>query len=645
MSSAQDAARPNSPLTTATLDMPASQTSAQRAADRKAARDARLARATHAGDSGEQRLRIKVPTAQAEMLLGLADDGQQGVRLRTSADIFRTAKHMNSENEQVRSNSTFALGVDHRGFVGALTTVDHGNYYVCAASWFGSSLGNSYHHAARIGSILELGVNAFRIYLTLWGKSWTGNWSVLTKSLTLGQMTWMGSNALLSPTSGAEAGAGNFDYMKSGHVGMFGARSVKLESLEGVSSSAGLFNSHSAGLSASVNSLLSASVNSGFLTSLNGAYGASINAADAGVIGGVGAQLSSRVGVCKVEGASIRIGNRRQAGAKATYVSGLQERTEDLWLRAHDFIEMGLPSTHQLPETPIDYPKDGHLINHDRPPVGMQILRGMVRTSTDDASVTLSSEVLTLADKSFLKVGINRVTLGRLKAAPMGASTAALLVARRIYNDAWGEAEGVVKQVKSILPSATMASVAATVANVSIFGIATAHAAAAGAVLGAVAADGEEEAGAEAGAKVGAIAGSVVGGVVALTTMMMSAMKTAGVAQRAGQEAAQKAYSAAIKAAVLTEQAPTLDPTAPQVVVADGFVRLSYGPPGPLQSSITLNATGIVINGPKVVINDIEQALPPNVPAPPPLPDLPEPPPVAAPEIPRVPLLLTQVLP
>lgn len=437
-------------------------------------------------------------------------------------------------------------------------------------------------------------------------------------------------------------GAGNFDYLKTGHVKLFGARSVKLQSIEGVSSSAALFNSMSSGLSASVNSVLLGSLNSGLLASVNAGYSASVNANDAGVIGGVSAQLSSRVGVAKVEGATVRIGNRRQAGMKAKHLSGIQERTNDLWLRAAEFIEIGVPSTTEAPETPADYPKDGHLVNITKPPVGVQIVYGNVRMSSDEASTTVSTnDVTSLADKSLIQAGPGGIVLGRLKVAPMEVSQASLAVAREAYHTAWHTSEGVVNQLKDVGAKITGTGVKAALATVATFAAAAGAVAGAGAGLGALAGKGEGEAGADEGAKIGAITGSVIGGVGALTAMFMSAMKTAGIAQRAGQRAAQQAYTKAIEGTLAAEgMATILDPTAAKVEITDSYVKIAFGPPVG-GSSIKVSAAGVEIKGTKVTVNDMD-FMPPMVPAPPTPPIIPKPP---KPQIvvPQVPLDLTVV--
>lgn len=591
-----------------------------------------------------QRLRIHVPTADSEIVLGMNDDGHQGVRLRTTADVHRTAATKIpvagtltlSSDEHVVSHTAVSLGVDHRGFVGLLTTVDHGNVFVCAATMGGADLGSSYQHAGRVATIVETSINAVRAGLLWWGKTYTPNYSYTQGVLSTGQFLWAGFNALSSPLSAGTGGLGNFDYLKTGHVTVFGARSVKLESIEGVSSSAALFNSHSAGLSASLNSVVAASLNAGLLASLNAGYSASLNANDAGVIGGVSANLSSRVGTAKVEGSSIRIGNKRQAGLKAKALSGIQERTNDLWLRAAELIEIGLPSATQEPELPTDYPLDGHLVNLTKHPTGVHVVRGNVRVGADRASTTVrTADVTTLASKSVIKAAPSAIVLGRLKVAPMSVSTQALNTARVAYHTAWHTSEGLVNQVKSLGPKIKAAGITGAIAAVGTFAATAGAVTGVAAGLGAAAGKGDDEAGAGEGAKIGAIAGSVVGGVGAVTAMFMAALRTAGVAQRAGQRAAQVAYTTAVKAALAAEGvASTADPTANRVEITDSHVLLSFGPPG-AGATVKLSSSGVEIKATKVTINDIDMAPPmvPAIPTPPVVPAPPEPE-VVLPEVP-----------
>ena len=580
-------------------------------------------------------------TAGSEVVVGLSDDGHQGVRLAAKADVTRRAMApmglgQIGEDETVTANTRVGLGINERGFVGLITTIDHGNVFLCAATMGGADLGSNYHHTERVGTIVETSLGLVRAGLLWWGKKYTGNWSTLQSVLATGQLIWAAIGGVSSPLSGGMGGATNFDYLKTGHVKLFGARSVKLQSIEGVSSSAALFNSMSSGLSASVNSVLTASVNSGLLASVNGAYSASLNANDAAVIGGVGAALSSRVGAAKVEGATIRIGNKRQAGMKAKHLSGLQESTKDLWLRAAEFIEIGVPSEKEPPETPADYPKDGHLVNLTKPPVGVQIVHGNVRMSAGSASSNVStSEVTSLAGQSLIKAGPNGIVVGRLKASPMTVSSTALEQAREAYHVAWHTSEGVVNQLKSVGGKITGKGAMAALGAVATFAVAagavTGAATAAAAGLGALAGKGEGEAGADEGARIGAITGSVIGGVGALTAMFMSAMKTAGIAQRAGQQAAQKAYTKAIEAALAGESLQTtLDPMAPKVEVTDSHVKLSFGPPVG-GSSIKVSSAGVEIKGSKVTVNDME-FMPPMVPA------VPTPPVIPVPNAPAIPI-------
>lgn len=575
-----------------------------------------------------QRFKIYVPTAKSEIVLGLNDDGHQGVRAQTASDVTRTASSMGvtlQTDEKVSTSSAVALGVNDRGFVGVLTTIDHGNFFVCATG--AANLGGTYQEVARTGTIIDTSVNLVRAGLMLWAARYNaGHAANLTQILGGTQVALALVNFATSPLSGGTGGGlGNMDYLKTGHVALFGARSVKLSSIEGVSTSAALFNSHSAGLSASVNSVLAASVNSGAVASVNAGFSASVNGNSASVIGGFDAGVFARVGTAKLGGQTILVGNKKQAGKKAQYLSGIQESTNDLWMRANDFIEVAVPSQTNLPEMPSDYALDGHLIGHTKHPTGLQIMKGVVRLGADRSSLKLTNEVTVLAQKSVLNVAPGGITIGRLKVIPQATTTTALNAARLGYHTAWAASEGIVNQLKAVWGAATGVGVLGAIAGVAAFAAEAGVVTAAGAGMGALA--GKDDGDAGDGAKIGAIAGSVVGGVGVLVALGLAAMKTAGIAQRAGQKAAQKAYVTAVRAALTAERVTaTPDPLAPKIEVTDAGIKLSVGPPVG-GSSITLTSSGIEIVGAKVTINDIDM-LPgakPAAPTPPiiPVPDAP----------------------
>jgi hypothetical protein len=565
-----------------------------------------------------QRLRIHVPTGDSEMTLGLNNDGHLGVRARTTATVYREAKShgvtMKSQDEGVLAATSLALGVNDKGFVGVLSVADHGNIFLCATGQ--ADLGGSYATASRVGIMIETGIAAIRSVLQAWGSHYhKGQASGLNTALTVGQTALSLVNAATSPMSGGStAGLGNLDYLKTGHVALFGARTVKLESIEAVTSSAALFNSHSAGLSASLNSIVSATVNGGILAGVNAGYGASMNAQSATVVGGVDAGISARVGTTRVEGQSIRIGNRKQAGAKAKYLSGIQEQTEDLWMRAASFIELGVPSTREAPEMPpATWAEDGHLVGLKTHPNGMQIMRGSVRITTNKAAVKLTNEVVSTAGESIIKVGPRAVEIGRLLVAPNPLTTAQLDIARLAYHAGWAASEGIVKQLEAVMSKARAGLGWGTIASVGAFAAGVGAAAAAGAGAG-FAADGDSK-----GASTGAIVGSTIGAVGILTGITLVAMKAAGKVQRAGQKLAQKAYVQANRLALMTEGATTiLDPLGPKIQVKDGKIILAVGP----MASITISEDSIKIAGLSVKINDMEMG--PGIPPPPPPPIMPE---------------------
>lgn len=573
-----------------------------------------------------QRLRIYVPTGDAELVMGLNDDRHLGIRARTVATVHRTANNKTlgtlagKEDEVNLARTRIGLGVNERGFVGVIATADHGNVLLVATG--AADVGSDFNHATRVGTIIETSINVVRIGLLLWSARYNeGHAAILPSVLGVAQGVWAGFNAVTSPFSGdPSSGLGNMDYLKTGHVTLFGARSVKMESIEGISSSAALFNSHSAGLSASLNSIVAASVNSGFLASVNGAFSASINGASASVVGGADAGVSSRVGGVRIEGRTVRIGTKKQAGSKAKLLSGIQEATEDVWVRARDFIEVGIPSQLELPENPlVDWLADGFLIGMTKHPIGMQVARGAVRINSERAVLKLGNTVASIAGQSVLKVGPDGIELARLKVKPALLAGTAMSTARLAFNTSWGLSEGIVKQLKATMTAAGGAKTKVALAIVG--GAAVAGGAMAG--EGAIAGKGTGEAGAAEGAKLGAITGAALGAVGMAATLAMISMKAAGLAQRAGQALAKKTYFAALTAARTAENAATLvDPTAPKVEVKDSHVLLSFGPPG-AGCSVKLSSSGVEIKGMKVTVNDMEIG-PPMIPAVPSVPIIPE---------------------
>ncbi len=573
-----------------------------------------------------QRLRIHVPTANAELVLGLNDDGHLGIRAITSGEVTRRAELLGGtilDDDGVIARSQFSLGLTPRGFVGALTTVDHGNVYIGANG--AVYLGTEYHHAQRVQAIVEGGITLIRTGLAYWSARYQGGGiSKLQAALGAIKVTLTTVNAVASPLAGGiYGGAMNFDYLKTGHVSVFGARTVGLHSLETVSSGAALLNSHSGGLAASLNSVVSASVNSGLLASVNAGFSASLNAQTASVVGQMDAGVASRVGVARLEGLSVRIGTRKQAGLVATYLSGLQDPTRDVWVRADDYAEMGVTSILEPFETPLDWVKDGHLIGQLRHPTGLQVMTRIARLSTSRSALRVTDESVTsLSGRSVLRVGSSGIELGRA-AAPVAMTTGAALSAARLgYNTAWGLADGLIKQAKGAVGASAVATATGVVGTIAAFAATAAPVvalagvgAAAGAGAGGFAGGKEGEGGSENGAKIGAIAGGVIGGLGAFAAMTMIALKAAGQAQRAAKTAAFKAYTAAVTSALTAEAlAATIIPPGGKVTIDDSGVTITAGAPVG-GSSIKITATGIEITGLSITVNDMKLG-PPMIPKP-----------------------------
>ena len=577
---------------------------------------------THTTQSGTltdpQRLRIYVPTADAKVVLGLTEEGHQGVMLSMETDVYRES--VGGAVSRVMAKGAMVLGVDDRGFVGMRTIVDHGNIYLSATG--AADIGSSYQHSARLASIVSTAINLSRALLLWHSKRYVGHDAKLTTVLATGELAIDAIGAVASPVGGGLAGIFNFDLLKSGNVGLFGAQSVRLDSLLSVSTSSAVFNSMSAGLSASVNSLVSAGVNGGATASVTGGYSVSLSAPTVTVMGSVDSKLGSSVGTTTIAAPCIIIGNKTHKGTAATTFTGIVDPTTDVWIRAAEYLEVGVPRGIAPPETPLDYVKDGHLIGHLGAPAGLMVTRMHASLSgSENASVRLGNGVVARSGKSLMRLTAAKMQLGRTLAPDLATDTA-IAAARLAYNTAMGEASGLVNQASRVWEKAKAAGAAGAVVTVAQALALAGGAAGAGAGFGAYSGDREGEAGAEAGAGFGATAGAVIGSVGTIIGLGMVAMKVAGQAQKAKQLIAKNAYVTAVNGALTAgATAAVLDPSGPQVIIKNGCVTISCGP----NSSIKVTPSGVVIKGLKVDLNDIS-ALPPAAPAVPevPIPDIPE---------------------
>ena len=554
------------------------------------------------GEETFQRLRLFVPSGRSELVLGNNDDGHYGVRARTQAIINRDGKDFGGMSKQgVVAQTSIALGVNDRGFVGVLGMADHGNIYLCATG--AADLGSSYADAQRAQIIIETAFGIVRTGLVLWGATYQSEASSsLTALINVAQMAWAGFNAVVSPMSGGKAGGfSNMDYLQTGHVGLFGARSVKMDSIEGISSSAALYNSHTAGISASISSLISASVNSGLLASVTGAYSASLNGDSASVVGAQEAKLSARVGRALIEGRTIRIGSRKFAGKWQTRLSGVQQATNDVWMRANRFIEIAVPSRRELPSTIAQNAIDGHLVGLTMHPTGMHLMPGVVRVGTDLSSLKLGKEVTILTGKSMIRAGAGSIEIGRLKIPVVTASHVALSTARAAHATALTAVEGLANQLKYIFSQGWKVTLGVAVGAAGALAAGTTGGVYGGGDAGKRAGEGGNQ---EKGDWVGKTVGGIIGGVTTSLAVGLIAMRIAGNVQKKAQKELQKAYEDVMLAAYNAEgKAAILDPTAPKIEVKDAEITLTVG-----LSQIKLTAAGVEIKATKVTVNDLDVA-------------------------------------
>jgi len=543
---------------------------------------------TEAEEVPPQRLRIHVPTAASELVLGLSESGHLGIKASTSSEVTRDGL-WNSSNT---SNTKVSLGVNERGFVGVLGAAHHGNIFLCATGAL--DVGTEYQHAARVGEIVETAIGAMRTALMLNGMYWSGTGGkMLPAALLVGQTSYTAFNAVMSPLSdGVAGGLSNVDYLKTGNICLFGAKTLKLQSVESVTSTASLFNSHNAGISASMSSVLFASVNAGACASVTGGYSASVKGNSASTVGTFEASLVARDGRARVRGLSVRIGNKRIDGTASKLLSGNVGATNDVWIRAADQIELGVTAAGEPPGT-----SGGHLTGITVPPTGVQVIKDRVRTSCGETGHAVSNTaVISVTKKSVLKVSDKRLVLGRL-VAPM-PTKATLQGIRAVYNTANAASEGLMSQLKNALSLGFAAGVVGGIAAGAAIG------AAGGAVEGAAAdSDGELDAIGNVietgdmsgeGVKLGVAAGAIRGGVGGWAAVGMIAMKAAGKAQKAAQRAAQKAYAAGLKAAFKAERRLAIpNPVGPKIEIKDSGIELSCGP----ATKMKITSTGVDIKG------------------------------------------------
>lgn len=534
-------------------------------------------------------LRLHVPTGASELTLGYNDDKHLGIQATTRSHV-RYKRVANEAPTKDYARTKVALGVDDRGFVGVLTHSHHGNIYLCATGQV--DIGTEYQHTVRVGAIVDTSVNLVRNTLMLLGHTWYGRNK--GKRLPLALSTFLtlqaAGYAIASPMSGGVAGGlTNIDYLKTGHVGLFGSRSVRLQSIESIASSSALTNSHSGGMSASLNSVVAASINSGAVASVNGAFSASVNGATAGVVGRFDAALVARDGWSRVEGQSIRIGNKHGFGNAATWVGGEVLATNDVWVRAKELIDINVSGT----ENDGDLTSDGHLEGIVRQvPTGLQIVDGAIRASTgskagaDSAALNLTPNAVDVtAEKSLVRMDDKGLLLTRTQKAVTEAMSETFKKVRMAYNTAFGLSAGTIRQVKTAAEDALAASV--------VVGGALS-------TIGAVAAKAATANDGDGASRDATITAGVIGALAPTTVIATIVLNLTGQAHRAGQLKAQQAYAKAVKTSIDLEKTTattTVNPFAGALEITDDKIEMRVG-----DTKLTLTATGVTISAPKVDI-------------------------------------------
>lgn len=541
-----------------------------------------------------QCLRLRVPSGSSELTLGVSET-QFGIQASTTADVSRRGLWGAVKKMHDKPRTKVALGIDDRGFVGVLTAAHKGNIYLCATG--SADIGDEYQHAQRVGTIIDTGINAARAALMLYGHTWYDvGGAKLPKWLLVAQTGYYGTLAAMSPMAGGTAqGATNIDYLKTGHVGMFGAKSVSIQSIESISSSSAVFNAQNAGISASMNSVFAASVNAGAVGSLNAGYSASITGATASTVGMFDAGVVAREGWARVEGRSVRIGNRDIKFRMSNLVSGNVEATNDVWIRSKDLIDIHVSGAEPDPGPTVGGHAGG---TTSFIPTGVQITDGRIRAATgspdgkDSAVLHMSpSTVAATTGKSALQVTDSGITITRLKTEPAVSAAKTRQSQRKLYDETFAKVWGVVNQLSSVSGKALLGvgagALAATIG---------------GGIYGAAMGKTNDEDGGNDGAKLGLAAGAAVGGMGAVVGLVLRAMKAAGKAQRATQVGASKVFKDAMNGIVDAEKKMmTPIPFSPVIEVTDDMIELSIG-----QSLIQITQKGILMEGPNIMINGTE---------------------------------------
>lgn len=195
--------------------------------------------------------------------------------------------------------------------------------------------------------------------------------------------------------------AGMFDGTPTpeGNISMYGDKTVSLASALTVSMTGGVSASINGSVAASLNSVLSTSVN-GVTAGVYGAYSATVSGSEAKLIGDSEVSVSSRYGVAKIEGTTIRVGNPSALDSPGTAYSGFmtggQRGTKRIEVMAEDMISIE-------PGSAAD--------KVTGPPTQLGLMKDKIHATSGTSAMTLDGNVVARAGRAVLAMAPNRIKL------------------------------------------------------------------------------------------------------------------------------------------------------------------------------------------------------------------------------------------
>ncbi|MFO0550878.1 MAG: hypothetical protein U0271_20985 [Polyangiaceae bacterium] len=361
-------------------------------------------------DSPAQIYRIKVPTPEAELVMG---EGESG-------------------------------------FVGIMGRVPKGGVFFGAGGFpFGiPSADSSYEGFKRAQTTLTVAVGALSTVSLLMRTAYMGSqacgFSALINGLALG--------------AGAGAGAVNAIMFggtppADGAIGLYGDSTVAIASPLTVSATGGVAASLNGTVCATVNGLLTATVN-GITAGVFAAYSATVSASESNFIGDGRVVVAARQGVTSIEGASIRLGHpsvEAPGMAYSGFRTGHQAATKRVDIHADDVVAIeagGMPDMVQGSTSKI-------IAGIDR-----------VHMQAEGAAVTVDGRVTARAGRSVLALAQNRIKLFLAKKPIQSSYHAVMVPAENAWNTARAAADTVERNLSEYTWTTMIGGVAGHLAGI-----------------------------------------------------------------------------------------------------------------------------------------------------------------------------------